>query len=138
MVTSKRETRQFSRNNGNDASSHAKIDEYSVSDKNKSPKTKKKRIIENVQETSAKAVVLNNRDGNDTHTYNITEKIGYRGEKQDKAQGKGKAKETPFQKPNLSLNSRYASQAAIQTSSNCYDTVTAPTTASLKMLKLLG
>ncbi|PKK75884.1 hypothetical protein RhiirC2_845632 [Rhizophagus irregularis] len=43
------------------ASSHAKIDEYSVSDKNKSPKTKK-RIIENVQETSAKAVVLNNRD----------------------------------------------------------------------------
>ncbi|PKB97228.1 hypothetical protein RhiirA5_430269 [Rhizophagus irregularis] len=43
------------------ASSHAKIDEYSVSDKNKSPKTKK-RIIENFQETSAKAVVLNNRD----------------------------------------------------------------------------
>ncbi|PKK55229.1 hypothetical protein RhiirC2_803018 [Rhizophagus irregularis] len=57
--TSKRETRQFSRNNGNDASSHAKIDEYSVSDKNKSPK---KRIIE---ETSAKAVVLNNRGGNE-------------------------------------------------------------------------
>ncbi|PKC56489.1 hypothetical protein RhiirA1_473926 [Rhizophagus irregularis] len=43
------------------ASSHAKIDEYSVSDKNKSPKTKK-RIIKNFQETSAKAVVLNNRD----------------------------------------------------------------------------
>uniref|UniRef100_U9UEY5 Uncharacterized protein n=1 Tax=Rhizophagus irregularis (strain DAOM 181602 / DAOM 197198 / MUCL 43194) TaxID=747089 RepID=U9UEY5_RHIID len=97
------------------ASSHAKIDEYSVSDKNKSPKTKK-RIIENVQETSAKAVVLNNRD----------------------AQGKVEAKETPFQKPNLSPNSRYASQAAIQTSSNCYDAVIAPTTASLKMLKLLG
>ncbi|CAB4382912.1 unnamed protein product [Rhizophagus irregularis] len=38
------------------ASSHAKIDEYSVSDKNKSPKTKK-RIIENVQETSAKAII---------------------------------------------------------------------------------
>ncbi|GET55897.1 hypothetical protein GLOIN_2v1475572 [Rhizophagus irregularis DAOM 181602=DAOM 197198] len=108
--TSKRETRQFSRNNGNDASSHAKFDEYSVSDKNKSPK---KRIIENDQETSAKAVVLNNRGGNDTHG-------------------------TLLVVPNLSPNSRYASQAAIQTSSNCYDAVTASTTASLKMLKLLG
>ncbi|CAG8442910.1 20086_t:CDS:2 [Rhizophagus irregularis] len=106
------------------ASSHAKIDEYSVSDKNKSPKTKK-RIIENVQETSAKAVVLNNRD--------VIIK-----QNQNKAQGKVEAKETPFQKPNLSPNSRYASQAAIQTSSNCYDAVIAPTTASLKMLKLLG
>ncbi|CAB5195148.1 unnamed protein product [Rhizophagus irregularis] len=121
------------------ASSHAKIDEYSVSDKNKSPKTKK-RIIENVQETSAKAVVLNNRDGNDTHKtikYHL-QLLQQNIENQNKAQGKGEAKETPFQKPNLSPNSRYASQAAIQTSSNCYDAVIAPTTASLKMLKLLG
>ncbi|RGB43855.1 hypothetical protein C1646_749276 [Rhizophagus diaphanus] len=128
-----------------EASSHANIDEYGVSDKNISPKTKKERIIENVQETSAKAVVLNNRDiirrqlniilpepTITTEHVNIVnnEEIV---EKKNKIRSKGR--ERP---KNLSPNSRYASQAAIQTSSNCYDAVIAPTTANLKILKLLG
>ncbi|GES76557.1 telomerase reverse transcriptase-like [Rhizophagus clarus] len=45
-----------------EASSHDKVVECSVSDKNKNTETQKKRIIEDVQDSSSKAIILNNRD----------------------------------------------------------------------------
>ncbi|GBB95178.1 hypothetical protein RclHR1_24900001 [Rhizophagus clarus] len=45
-----------------EASSHDKVVECSVLDKNKNTEAQKKRIIEDVQDSSSKAIILNNRD----------------------------------------------------------------------------